>query len=118
MLECREPVKKASLEDRFLPCTFLFRQYFNRLTCCCKKKSLKELDQFDRKFTKVTSLTHMAKSVQRLNLHLQAELNLPQNMLSKFNTETVIASEDLTESSDKLSDYFDEQKDPKAVVKN
>ena len=60
----------------------------------------------------------MAKSVQRLNLHLQAELNLPQNMLSKFNTETVIASKDLTESSDNLSDYFDKRRDPKAVVKN
>jgi len=60
----------------------------------------------------------MAKSVQRLNLHLQAKLNMPQNMLSKFNTRTVIASEDLTESSDNLCDYFDEQNDPKAVVKN
>jgi hypothetical protein len=39
-------------------------------------------------------------------------------MLSKFNRDAVITTRDLTESSDNLSDYFDERRDAKAAVRN
>ena len=39
-------------------------------------------------------------------------------MLSKFNRDAVITTRDLTESSDNLSDYFNERRDVKAAVRN